>query len=156
MGRFQRSYNLIMKKLTAALLFIILAVTAIAVAGTRRQNPISNESVISANPDVSPAAPATTTKASIPNADLPAVTAAQAWIAQDMNVAESDVYPVQIAKQTWPDSCMGLAGEGDVCKPEPVTGYKILFRIEHQKYLVEVHTDLDGKNIVTGGAVVNP
>ncbi|MDO8408001.1 MAG: DKNYY domain-containing protein [bacterium] len=78
---------------------------------------------------------------------------AHSWFAKQMGVATSDVFDTQIHRQSWPDSCMGMAGEGDVCTPGTAFGYQIIFKIKGQEqYRYKVHTNLDATVIGTLGA----
>ena len=60
---------------------------------------------------------------------------------------------VQVFEATWPDSCMGMAGEGDICRPGTMHGYRLILQVGGDEHLYEIHTDLEGRVIGTLGAL---
>lgn len=75
----------------------------------------------------------------------PAVTAAVGFIAERLDVNPGDVEVTWFAPETWPDSCLGLPAEEEMCAQVETPGYKILMRVDSEEF--EVHSDQIGEHM---------
>lgn len=66
----------------------------------------------------------------------PAVSAAQLALAEDLDVSPSQVSVIDYEPRIWPDSCLGLADEGEACKQAETTGWRIELRVAGGNYLL--------------------
>lgn len=147
-----------MKTIAFGTLFIALSglifIVSVHSKDSRVSRPISSEPSATQQISNSTTPPARTTVNAKPGQNFPlAAIAARDWFVKNMNASLSNVQIVSVSEQTWPDSCMGAAGPGDVCSPPPVSGYKILLRLnDDARYLYEIHTDMEGQNTGNLGA----
>lgn len=96
-----------------------------------------------------PAAAATATPGQAASID-PAVKkkvvgAAQTVLAKKLNVKASEISLVSIEPASWPDSCLGLPGPGEMCAQMITDGYKVDLAVHGQNYTFR--TDQTGQNI---------
>lgn len=77
-----------------------------------------------------------------PSDDAAAIAAARSRAAQELGTNQESIDLVTITKEEWPDSCLGLPTEDEMCAMMMVAGYKITFAIDGQH--ATYRTDLDG------------
>lgn len=119
----------------------------------RFELPIDNVPV-----DGSAPAPATPAGA-IPAAELtsPAVLAAQAALAEQLQVSVDQVQVQNVEPTTWPDGCLGLAQPQEMCAQQLTPGYRITLEANGVTYTVR--TDESGTDVrldATAAASVPP
>jgi putative hemolysin len=73
------------------------------------------------------------------------VGAAQTRLARKLNVKASEIKLVSIEPVSWPDSCLGLPGPGEMCAEMITDGYRVVMAVNGQNYTF--HTDQTGQNI---------
>lgn len=61
------------------------------------------------------------------------------------NLPAEEISVVTFDPVEWPDSCLGVTNEGDVCAPIVTPGYKILLKANETTF--EFHTDFYGSRI---------
>ncbi|PIR89505.1 MAG: hypothetical protein COU07_01225 [Candidatus Harrisonbacteria bacterium CG10_big_fil_rev_8_21_14_0_10_40_38] len=74
-----------------------------------------------------------------------AVMRARAMLAGDLSVRVEDIEVVSVSERTWPDGCLGLPEEGEMCTAVLTPGYAVAFSYAGRTYLYR--TDVDG-NII--------
>jgi hypothetical protein len=57
-----------------------------------------------------------------------AVKAAKVFLAKKLGVATGTIVLISVKAATWPDSCLGLGEEGEMCSQVLINGYRIVFR----------------------------
>ncbi len=77
----------------------------------------------------------------------PAVSAAQAWLANQLGVAPEWIDVTDFAATQWPDGCLGLPAEGEECPQDPTPGWVIWLDYDGQQ--VEVRSDEFGTELRT-------
>jgi hypothetical protein len=75
----------------------------------------------------------------------PAVQAARQVLAVALGVEEAAVSVIRVEAADWPDGCLGLGGESEVCTEEIVPGYLVGLQAGDQFF--EFRTDLAGSRI---------
>jgi len=75
----------------------------------------------------------------------PAVTAAVGFLADELEVNPGDVEVVGFTAQTWPDTCLGLPDEGEMCAQVETPGWRIMIGVQGQEF--EMHSDQVGENL---------
>jgi hypothetical protein len=75
----------------------------------------------------------------------PAVAAAVGFIADQLGVNPGDVEVDDFSAETWPDTCLGLPDEGEICAQVETPGWRIMLGIHNKEY--EVHSDQIGENL---------
>ncbi len=75
----------------------------------------------------------------------PAVTAAVGFLAEELEVNPGDVEVNSLTAETWPDTCLGLPDEGEVCAQVETPGWRIMIGIHDKEF--EVHSDQIGENL---------
>jgi hypothetical protein len=78
------------------------------------------------------------------------VEAARQVLAQELGVKPDQILVVEVGEAEWPDSCLGLAGPGEMCLTVITPGYRMILEAEGEQY--EVRTDLDGDTVRVEGA----
>lgn len=81
----------------------------------------------------------------LPDVPPEAVTAAQQWLATQLNVAAEQVQIVEVEQTEWTDSCLGLGRANESCLQAITPGWKAVFEINGQRH--EVRTDETGSTI---------
>ena len=69
---------------------------------------------------------------------------AQAYLADQLGLAQQQVKLKSSEPEQWPDSCLGLAKPGEMCLQVITPGYRAIFDTPQGE--VEVHTNQSGKN----------
>lgn len=119
-----------MKQLNTKLTLLVLVALFLVACGTPQQ-------------------PAVTVPPVIETAVPPqAVINAQGWLAQQLNVAATEVTVVEMAQTDWSDSCLGLGRADESCAQVVTPGWRVLFSVSGQNY--EVRTDDSGSAIRLG------
>jgi hypothetical protein len=77
--------------------------------------------------------------------DLPAVQEAQNFLSESLGVDVTQVEVVKVEDVEWPDACLGLPDEGEMCAQVVTPGYRITLEVNGQTYVL--HTDESGVNI---------
>lgn len=77
----------------------------------------------------------------------PAVSAAQAWLAKQLDVAPERIDVADFAATQWPDGCLGLPAEGEECPQLPTPGWEI--QLDYDGRQVEVRSDEFGTELRT-------
>ena len=79
--------------------------------------------------------------------DLPpvAVLEAQQMLAAQLGISADEISVVSTEQVNWPDACLGMADEGEMCAQVITPGWLIVFEVNGQQY--EVHTDDLGQSI---------
>jgi len=72
---------------------------------------------------------------------LPAVTAAQAYLAAQMQVTIGQVTVVKVEAKDWPDGCLGAARPDEICTEVVTPGYQILLQVRDKTYTFRTNKD---------------
>lgn len=125
-----------MKKLIVVfLLLICLALTA-----------CSPGKVDATSPDPSNAEPTTTPEIFMPlPADQRAFEAVRAALGQQLGVDPLTISLVKVEPVDWPDSCLGLPGEAEMCAQMITPGFRVT--VQQGDKVFEFHTDQAGQNL---------
>jgi hypothetical protein len=75
----------------------------------------------------------------------PSVSAAQDMLADELGVSPSEVRVVNYVDVLWPDSCLGLAEQDEVCAEVETPGWRIELSTEGVDFVL--HTDMLGEQI---------
>ncbi len=75
----------------------------------------------------------------------PAVVAARNVLAEKLNIPADQVVLVSTEPVLWPNSCLGVSKEGELCDEVRTSGYDVKFKVNGLIY--EFHTDKDGTAI---------
>jgi hypothetical protein len=87
-----------------------------------------------------PAFGVTTAPSSIPPPSVAALTAAaagdavRAALAGEVGLAPESVAIDAVEPGRWPNDCLGLPLPGEVCRPGPISGYRVVLRIAGEPY----------------------
>jgi len=76
---------------------------------------------------------------------LPAAAATKTFAAIELGVAESEIEIVETTLIEWPDSCLGLAVENELCAQVITAGYEISLIVNGKLYIYR--TNIDGTAI---------
>jgi hypothetical protein len=84
-----------------------------------------------------------------------AASAAQAALADRLGLSAEEVAIEQVVPALWPDSCLGLAAEGEICLQVITSGYLVTLRVGDRSH--EYRTDLEGRAVrAVPAAMVKP
>jgi hypothetical protein len=75
--------------------------------------------------------------------DSPAVQAAIAALAAQLNVDAQRITVVSVDEVEWPDGCLGLGKPDQMCTMAIVPGYRVILEVDGTQH--EVRTSLDGR-----------
>ncbi len=75
----------------------------------------------------------------------PAVTAARKAAADRLGLDPQDLEATEFEPSFWPDTCLGVGNQGEICEREQISGWRILLR--HGERLIEVRTDELGQEV---------
>jgi len=75
----------------------------------------------------------------------PAVASAVGFLAELLDVNPGDVEVIGFTVETWPDTCLGLPDDGEMCAQVETPGWRIMIGIQNQEF--EVHSDQVGQNL---------
>jgi hypothetical protein len=93
-------------------------------------------------PPTSPTSPVS--PLSTPEAILPvAVMAAEQDLSASLGVPVEEIQVVSYEQREWPDACLGLASEGEVCAQVITPGWQVVLRAQGEQYVFR--TDEDGQ-----------
>lgn len=70
-----------------------------------------------------------------------AVKAVKEFAAQDLNVGINDVQVTLVKKQDWPNSCMGLEQEGEMCAEVITPGYEMMVEAKGKQKVYRTNND---------------
>lgn len=133
-----------------ALLALALAGCAPAAptAGAETQgDPLASakgEATPSREPSAAP--PASTPATAQPEVEYPAaVLAAVQALSKSKAIAASQVEILSFEEVTWRNSCLDLAGPGEMCLQVLTRGYRVMLRADGEEF--EFHTDEKGQNV---------
>jgi putative hemolysin len=74
-----------------------------------------------------------------------AVEAAKIMLANELDFDASQITVFSLNPTTWPDSCLGLASQGETCSMVETSGFRVTLSAGENNYTY--HTDLTGENI---------
>lgn len=74
-----------------------------------------------------------------------AVLEAQQALATQLGVTAAEIEVVETEQVEWPDACLGLPQEGEMCAQVITPGWRAVFEVNGERYVV--HTDETGNNI---------
>jgi hypothetical protein len=74
-----------------------------------------------------------------------AVLAAMRFLSQSEGIPMGEISLSSIEAIEWPDSCLGVPQEDEVCAATTIPGWLILLEVEDTQY--ELHADISGDNI---------
>lgn len=80
-----------------------------------------------------------------PTTENKAVEAAKIFLANDLKIETTQITVFQVQPTTWPDSCLGLANQGEACNTVETPGFRVTLTVGETNYTY--HTDLTGENI---------
>lgn len=66
-------------------------------------------------------------------------------VGEQFGVLGADIGVVDYEQVEWPDACLGLADEGEMCAQVITPGWRMVFNVNGQE--LEFHTDETGENI---------
>lgn len=89
--------------------------------------------------------PEPVTPASEAPLDSPAVQAAVAALAKQLNIDAQSITVVSVEAVEWPDGCLGLAKPDQMCTQVIVPGFRVVLEANEVQY--EVRTSLDGQQV---------
>jgi hypothetical protein len=71
-----------------------------------------------------------------PHGDPPyAVIAAERALSEELGVPVGEIDYVSYERQDWPDACLGLAGDGEMCAQVITPGWRVVLRTSGQEYV---------------------
>jgi hypothetical protein len=103
------------------------------------------------NPTPPGPAPAATSAYAEPSQSIPtppqeqqidAVQSVQQALASQLGLSLDAIRIIQVEDAEWPDSCLGLAGEGEMCLDVITPGYLVILQAQERQYIY--HTDITG------------
>lgn len=74
-----------------------------------------------------------------------AVSRAREILAAHLEVSEDAIQLVSFSSVEWPDACLGIQREGQMCAQVITPGYRVIFEANGQQY--ELHTNEDGSSV---------
>jgi len=69
-----------------------------------------------------------------------AVKAAKAALAKHLGISTGEISLIEVTRMTWPDSCLGLSGDGEMCAQMLVEGFRIVLRARETNYVLRTNT----------------
>ena len=76
-----------------------------------------------------------------PDVILPAVAAARADLAGRFERDPAEIQVISVTAQEWPDACLGLANEGEVCAQVITSGYLVTLGLSGNEYTFRTNVD---------------
>jgi hypothetical protein len=70
---------------------------------------------------------------------------AQRFLADQLGIDISRIQVNSFSVMDWPDACLGLAGQGEMCAQVVTPGYQVILQVDGQQY--DVRTDTSGSVI---------
>jgi hypothetical protein len=80
-----------------------------------------------------------------PTPPPPIVAEARSYLADELGLEGREVAIVRAEEVEWPDSCLGLAEEGEFCAQVITEGWRVVLMVQDAQY--EVHTDATGDHM---------
>ncbi len=80
-----------------------------------------------------------------PTTENKAVEAAKILLAGELNIATSQITVFSLKQMSWPDSCLGIPAQDEVCNPEVIPGFRVTLTAGATNYTYR--TDLTGENL---------
>lgn len=80
-----------------------------------------------------------------PKLEVPAATAVAERLARQLRLTRDQVEIAQVTTANWPNSCLGLPAEGEICAMMITPGYAVSLAVAGQRY--EYRTDESGQRI---------
>ncbi len=80
-----------------------------------------------------------------PTTENKAVEAAKILLAGELNIATSQITVFSLKQMSWPDSCLGIPVQDEVCNPEVIPGFRVTLTDGAINYTYR--TDLTGGNL---------
>ena len=80
-----------------------------------------------------------------PTTENKAVEAAKILLARELKIATSQITVFSLKQMSWPDSCLGIPAQDEVCNPEVIPGFRVTLTAGETNYTYR--TDLTGENI---------
>jgi len=80
-----------------------------------------------------------------PKVENKAVEAAKIVLARQLNVDAGQITLVSLERVIWPDACLGIARQGEMCAFVQTPGFRVILTIGENRYIY--HTDLTGESI---------
>ncbi len=74
-----------------------------------------------------------------------AVIQAQQYLAEQFGVSVTEIQVLETEQVDWPDACLGLPDEGEVCAQVVTPGWRVLAEVNGQTY--ELRTDETGAEV---------
>lgn len=81
-----------------------------------------------------------------PPADVSA--SARQALAQKLEISTQDVRILSAEKTQWPDACLGMAEEGELCAQVITPGWRLTLEAQGERF--EAHTDENGQQVRIG------
>ncbi len=75
----------------------------------------------------------------------PAATPVVSLLSRQLHVAKDAITVAQVARAEWPNACLGLAAEGEICAQVITPGYAVSLIVNDQRY--DFRTDESGRRI---------
>jgi hypothetical protein len=114
----------------------------------RIQNVRPTPTVVPPTQTPTPTAYVTPTPTATPTpqlSDHPVVQMAVDRLAADLGVGSEKLVLVAVGIAEWPDTCLGLPADGEICAAQITPGFLMIVTYNETSY--EVHTNQDGSNI---------
>lgn len=80
----------------------------------------------------------------------PAAAAVVSRLAAQLRIAPEQVEVTQVSRAEWPDSCLGLAADGEICSSVITPGFAVSLTVAEHRY--EFRTDESGRRIRVASA----
>jgi len=80
----------------------------------------------------------------------PAAAAVVARLAAQLRISIEQIEITQVSRAEWPDSCLGLAADGEICSSVIMPGFAVSLRVDEQRY--EFRSDESGRRIRVAAA----
>jgi len=71
-----------------------------------------------------------------------AVAAVRSLVAQDLGISEGVVIVMTAYEKEWPNSCLGISNEGEMCAQVITPGYEVTIQAQGRQFIY--HTNADG------------
>lgn len=80
----------------------------------------------------------------------PAAEAVASRLAAQLRISFQQVEVIEVSRAEWPDSCLGLSADGEICSAVITPGFAVSLRVGEQRY--EFRTDESGRRIRVAAA----
>jgi len=75
------------------------------------------------------------TETTQPVQQIEAVLRAEEALAQEINIEMETIQVIQVEDAEWPDACLGLAREDEVCAQVVTPGFKVTLQAQGKQYI---------------------